>query len=135
MAESERAFATLDAHPVADGHALIIPRRHVVSLFDLTAAEFADIWPLLVRVRAVIEETRRPDGYNVGWNNGVAAGQSVPHVHCHVIPRYEGDVPVPRGGIRNLLLIAGPPEHGPAEAAQQRSPNALAPGKHSVDAV
>lgn len=111
VAENDAAIATFDAHPVAPGHALIVPRRHVTSIFELDAAEFAAFWPLIGAVRAVIEERHRPDGYNVGWNDGVAAGQSVPHSHCHVIPRYRGDVPVPRGGIRNLLLIAGPPAH------------------------
>lgn len=112
LAETARAIAAFDAHPVADGHALIIPRRHVTSLFDLDREEFADFFPLLRTVRAAIEETRQPDGYTIGWNNGEAAGQSVPHLHCHIIPRYWGDVPVPRGGLRNLLLISGPPEHG-----------------------
>ena len=111
LAENKRCFATFDANPVAEGHALIVPRRHVTSLFELERAEFADVFPLLQAVRAEVERTRRPDGYNVGWNNGEAAGQSVPHLHCHIIPRYRGDVPVPRGGIRNLLLIAGPPAH------------------------
>lgn len=111
LAENDLALATFDAHPVSEGHALVIPRRHVESLFDLAEAELAAMLPLIRAVRDTVERTRHPAGYNVGWNNGEAAGQSIPHLHCHVIPRYQGDVPVPRGGIRNLLLIAGPPAH------------------------
>lgn len=111
LAENDLALATFDLNPVSAGHALVIPRRHVETVFDLAEAELTALLPLIRGVRDAVEQTRRPDGYNIGWNIGEAAGQSVPHLHCHVIPRYRGDVPVPRGGIRNLLLIAGPPAH------------------------
>ncbi len=108
---NELAFATRDGMPVADGHALVIPRRHVVDFFALGASEVAACWSLIVRVRDELEQRpRRPDGYNVGVNAGIAAGQGVAHVHIHVIPRYRDDVADPRGGIRNLL----PHVHRPA---------------------
>lgn len=86
--------------PVSPGHTLVIPRRHVASLSDLTAEEAGAIWSLLAGARSVLDSEFRPDGYNVGVNDGRAAGQTVMHLHVHLIPRYEGDRADPRGGVR-----------------------------------
>lgn len=97
------AVALRDAYPVAEGHTLVIPRRHEPDLLGLTGAEAASLWALVHEVsRDVLAETGA-DGLNVGVNAGVAAGQTVMHVHVHVIPRHLGDVPDPRGGVRWVL--------------------------------
>ena len=100
---SATCLAFLDGYPVAEGHALVIPRRHVASLFDLPPEEFADAWALVTRVRNELIERHHPDSFNVGINDGPAAGQTVPHAHIHVIPRKNGDVTDPRGGIRWVI--------------------------------
>lgn len=92
--------AIRDAFPVSPGHTLLLPRRHVGSLFDLTVVEWVELGQLLARVRTALQAEFRPDGFNVGVNEGAAAGQTVPHLHVHLIPRYRGDRPDPRGGIR-----------------------------------
>ena len=107
-AVSEHAVAFPDGFPVSRGHTLVVPRRHVPSVYDLTEAEQADVWRLAARVRARLAAELAPAGFNVGLNDGPAAGQTVPHAHVHVIPRYEGDVPDPRGGVRWVI-----PERAP----------------------
>ena len=92
-----------DGFPISPGHTLVIPRRHVDSLFNLTAEERADLLGLLDQAKAGIEKEFKPDTYNVGINDGPAAGQTVPHLHIHLIPRYTGDVPDPRGGVRWII--------------------------------
>ena len=92
-----------DGFPVSPGHALIIPKRHVASFFDLTKEEQLDLLKLADEVKIIVEERYHPDGYNVGINVGEAAGQSVFHVHMHLIPRYHGDVSNPRGGVRGVI--------------------------------
>jgi len=101
--EDELVFAIPDAFPVSPGHALVITKRHCPTYFDTTAAERAALAEAVVKVRAVLEERYRPDGYNVGANCGAAAGQSVMHLHIHVIPRYAGDELFPRGGVRGVI--------------------------------
>ncbi len=101
--ESELSFAIYDAFPVSEGHTLIIPKRHTPGFFDLNAEEQADCMRLLYKVKAYLDEKYRPDGFNVGINVGEAAGQTVPHVHIHLIPRYVGDVAEPRGGVRGVI--------------------------------
>lgn len=100
---STSTISLWDAFPVSPGHALIVPRRHVVSWAELTAEEKADLSRGIDALRNLIDQRYRPDGYNVGFNDGVAAGQTVMHFHLHVIPRYQGDVSDPRGGIRWVL--------------------------------
>jgi diadenosine tetraphosphate (Ap4A) HIT family hydrolase len=95
--------AISDGFPVTLGHTLIISRRHVPSYFDLTAVECSDLWSLLDMVKAFLTERFNPDGYNVGFNDGPAAGQTIAHMHLHVIPRRVGDVDDPRGGIRWVI--------------------------------
>ncbi len=97
------ALAVSDAFPVSRGHTLIIPRSHITSFFELTEEEIAAIYELLRRGKGRLDETLRPDGYNVGVNVGAAAGQTVPHVHLHLIPRYLGDVEDPVGGVRKII--------------------------------
>jgi diadenosine tetraphosphate (Ap4A) HIT family hydrolase len=97
---STHARAVADAYPVADGHTLVIPTRHVTSLFDLPADELADVWWLVGEVRAALAASHEVDGFTIGVNDGEAAGQTVGHAHVHVIPRRAGDVEDPRGGVR-----------------------------------
>ena len=97
------ALAVGDAFPVSAGHTLIIPRRHVISFFELTEDEVTAIYRLLRRMRGQLEKDLKPGGYNIGINVGAVSGQTVPHVHVHLIPRHAGDVADPIGGVRNVI--------------------------------
>jgi diadenosine tetraphosphate (Ap4A) HIT family hydrolase len=97
------AYCARDSYPVSPGHSLIIPFRHCGDFFDLSADEMAACMELLVAARNDLDAERKPDGYNVGVNVGRAGGQSVLHVHLHLIPRYAGDHPSPQGGVRQIL--------------------------------
>lgn len=97
------AVVILDGFPVSLGHRLVIPRRHVGSFFETTQAERQALLELLDRARDAAEREHAPAGYNIGINDGAVAGQTVPHLHIHLIPRYEGDRADPRGGIRWVL--------------------------------
>lgn len=97
------AFSARDSFAVSPGHTLIIPRRHVSSFFDLTPEEINACMELITEERKVLDEEFNPDGYNIGVNIGPAAGQSILHVHIHLIPRYEGDVDNPQGGVRHVI--------------------------------
>lgn len=103
IAQNDLALAFFDAFPVNPGHALIIPKRHVADYFDLTEDEVAAMQALLREVKAIVEKRFNPDGYNIGVNVNAAAGQSVFHVHMHLIPRYKGDVENPKGGVRGVI--------------------------------
>lgn len=81
----------------------MIPLKHVASLFELSATEQADLWQLVAAVREQLQREFNPDGFNVGLNDGTAAGQTVMHAHIHVVPRYVGDVADPRGGVRWII--------------------------------
>ena len=96
-------LALRDGYPVSRGHSLIVPRRHVGSFGEASLDEQSAMLAMLQRVKALLDEELRPDGYNIGINDGAAAGQTVMHVHMHVIPRYRGDRPDPRGGIRWII--------------------------------
>lgn len=98
--ESETVLALYDGFPVSLGHALVVPRRHVVSWSEATENEKAAIWREIDVVRAILDSRHQPNAFNIGINDGIAAGQTVMHVHVHIIPRYSGDVDDPRGGIR-----------------------------------
>jgi diadenosine tetraphosphate (Ap4A) HIT family hydrolase len=100
---SPLALAVWDGFPVSLGHALIVPRRHAACWDDLTPDEKAAIISGVDAVRALIAEQHSPDAFNIGFNDGLAAGQTVMHFHMHVIPRYTGDTPDPRGGVRWVL--------------------------------
>ena len=103
LAQEELAAALADAFPLTPGHTLIIPRRHEPDFLALTPDEHAAIWRLMAQCRVILDREHRPQGYNLGVNVGEAAGQTVAHAHLHVIPRYAGDVPQPRGGIRWII--------------------------------
>ena len=101
--EQDLALATPDMYPAADGHTLVLPRRHVASIFDLDEDESMELWALVGAVRAELDRQYRPDGFTVGINDGLAAGQTIPHAHVHIIPRHLGDVADPTGGLRGIL--------------------------------
>ena len=102
--ETELSLVLRDAFPVTDLHTLIIPKRHVADYFDLTVAEQEEIQELLLKHKNLIEiEDRSVTGFNVGNNIGHSAGQTVFHVHTHLIPRRDGDVESPRGGVRGVI--------------------------------
>jgi diadenosine tetraphosphate (Ap4A) HIT family hydrolase len=92
-----------DSFPVSPGHTLIVPARHIQTLFDATDEEQRALLFGLRQARELVEATRKPDGYNIGINQGDAGGQTVAHLHLHLIPRYRGDRADPRGGIRWVL--------------------------------
>jgi len=101
--EGDLAFTKTDSYPVSKGHTLVIPKRHISSYFECTDAERLELWSLVEEVKALLERTFEPDGFNIGINIGPAAGQTVPHMHIHVIPRYSGDMDDPRGGVRGVI--------------------------------
>ena len=103
VAEDDLVVAIRDGRPVSPGHTLIITRRHVRSLTEATAAEAAAILRVLGTTRAALDAELHPDGYNIGINDGVAAGQTIMHLHVHLIPRFTGDVANPRGGVRHCI--------------------------------
>jgi len=100
---SNNFFIVPDKYPVNDGHLLIISKEHRRDFFELTIEERRELSEMVLKAKDLIEEANEPDGYNIGINCGEAAGQTVFHFHCHVIPRYEGDMVDPRGGIRNVI--------------------------------
>ncbi len=100
---SQHGLVIRDGYPISPGHSLVIPRRHTGSFFDLSAEERTDLLTLLDRAKAVADAEFSPDGYNIGVNDGAAAGQTVPHLHIHLIPRYNDDCPDPRGGVRWIV--------------------------------
>lgn len=108
IAETTDAVAIRDRHPLSRGHTLILPRAHGESLFTQSTSVQQQIWRLVSQVRAALEKELGPDGFTIGVNDGRAAGQTVSHAHVHVIPRFHGDVPDPRGGLRWVL-----PERAP----------------------
>jgi len=103
ITRSDLVVACWDAFPVSPGHALVVPSRHIASWREATLDEKTAILAGIDAARTHIDERFHPDGYNIGFNDGVAAGQTVMHLHVHVIPRYKGDVPDPRGGVRWVL--------------------------------
>jgi len=102
IAENKLAKAFYDQFPVNKGHTLVVPKRHMEQYFDATLEEQQSITRLVYEVKDILQEKFQPDGYNIGVNVGQAAGQTVFHLHIHVIPRYRGDVEDPRGGIRKI---------------------------------
>lgn len=103
LAEDELTVVYKDGFPVSPGHAVVIPRRHFATLFEATQAEQMALLQAVFACKRILDEAHHPDGYNIGINHGVAGGQSVPHLHIHVIPRYLGDRENPKGGVRWVL--------------------------------
>jgi diadenosine tetraphosphate (Ap4A) HIT family hydrolase len=103
LAEDGLSVIYKDGFPVSPGHTVIIPRRHFATLFEASAAEQAALLAALAKAKAILDDLHKPDGYNIGINHGQAGGQSVPHLHIHLIPRYQGDREDPRGGVRWVL--------------------------------
>ena len=101
--ENDLAYARWDNIPVAEGHAEIIPKRHLESFFDLTDDELLAIHHLAQDTRNIIIAKYHPDAFNLGINDGEAAGRTIHHLHIHLIPRYKGDVENPRGGVRHII--------------------------------
>ena len=101
--QNELAYSARDSFAVSPGHTLVIPRRHVASFFDLTPEEINACMELINNERNLLDEEFNPDGYNIGVNVEPAAGQSIFHVHIHMIPRYKGDVENPQGGVRHVI--------------------------------
>ncbi|MBM4181265.1 MAG: HIT family protein [Betaproteobacteria bacterium] len=103
LAEDALVVVYKDGFPVSPGHTVILPRRHFATLFEATPEEQSALLAALGRAKALLDASHRPDGYNIGINHGRAGGQSVPHLHIHLIPRYLGDKEDPRGGVRWVL--------------------------------
>jgi diadenosine tetraphosphate (Ap4A) HIT family hydrolase len=103
MIEGKFGFAAWDRHPASPGHFLVMPYRHFSDYFDITDEEREELWRLVAEGKKMADEKYSPDGYNIGINVGQWAGQSIPHLHIHVIPRYKGDVENPKGGVRGVI--------------------------------
>lgn len=100
---NDLCYARYDKFPVNPGHLLLIPFRHVAGFFEATDEEQAALLALVREAKDLLDERFHPDGYNIGVNVGTAAGQTVMHLHVHVIPRYAGDMEDPRGGVRGVI--------------------------------
>ena len=103
LLENELAVARFDDFPVNNGHLEVITKRHVKDWWQTTLEEKIAIFNLLDAAKKIIDERYNPDGYNIGMNLGEKAGQSIMHLHVHLIPRYDGDVKNPRGGVRTVI--------------------------------
>jgi diadenosine tetraphosphate (Ap4A) HIT family hydrolase len=103
VVKNDLCYARWDRYPVSKGHLLVIPFQHTADYFSLTVEEKRAVLTLIDECKEIVEENFMPAGYNIGFNVGIAAGQTVMHCHCHVIPRYVGDVKEPRGGVRGVV--------------------------------
>ena len=103
----ENFFLIYDSYPVSPGHILIISNEEKLDFFSLNINEKEELTSLIEVAKQHIEHDNQPNGYNIGMNCGEAAGQSIMHFHCHVIPRYHGDMDNPRGGIRHCVKGKG----------------------------
>ena len=103
IVNGQYAYSRLDEFPVSKGHCLVIPKRHVKTLWELTDEELKDLYTVMKQTDDWIFEWYHPDGENIGINEGYAAGQTVEHLHIHIIPRYQGDVSDPTGGVRGVI--------------------------------
>jgi len=100
VAQNTHTFTVRDTLPVSPGHTLIVPKRHIAGIFEAEQDEVAALWEAVQQARAQLLKEFFPDGFNIGINDGLASGQTILHLHIHIIPRYKGDMPDPRGGIR-----------------------------------
>jgi diadenosine tetraphosphate (Ap4A) HIT family hydrolase len=106
LLEGPLAYVRYDNDGLSQGHVLVVPRRHVANYFDMTVEEKAEMQSLLDRAQSKVAADHAPDGYNIGVNVGKAAGQNRMHVHMHLIPRYNGDVADPSGGVRSCKEVS-----------------------------
>ena len=107
IASNKSAFAIWDRFPAPPGHALVVPHRLISTWWEASEEERSDLFGLVEVVREIVSERHDPDGYNIGINIGKAGGQTIDHLHVHVIPRYSGDMPDPRGGVRHVIPSKG----------------------------
>jgi len=103
VAENEAAYAIYDDFPVSQGHMLILPKKHFGNYFETDQQTKDELWKLIDECKEIMDNKFNPDGYNIGINCGEAAGQTVMHLHIHLIPRYRGDIKNPRGGVRGVI--------------------------------
>jgi diadenosine tetraphosphate (Ap4A) HIT family hydrolase len=103
LLDNNLAFVRRDKFPVSEGHLLVCTKRHVASFFDATKDEICAVHELILEAQSLMGKISKPNGYNIGINVGEAAGQTVMHLHVHIIPRYLGDVLDPRGGVRGVI--------------------------------
>ena len=103
IAECKLTYTIRDGYELSPGHSLILPKRHMPTFFDVTVDEQAALFAAIQQAKQELDREFSPDGYNIGINNGEFAGQSIPHLHIHLIPRYRGDVENPKGGVRWAL--------------------------------
>ncbi len=103
IGECEQTITFIDNYPASPGHTLVIPKRHFATYFEATEDEILAIGKAVQAAKKVLDKEFSPDAYNIGINNGLMAGQSVMHLHVHIIPRYKGDVENPKGGVRWIL--------------------------------
>jgi len=103
LLQNDSFFTRLDPFPVSKGHTLMISKKHESSFFDMGEKELADLVDIMKQAKAMLDLDHSPDGYNIGINEGEAAGQTIPHLHIHLIPRYKDDVDDPVGGVRNII--------------------------------
>jgi len=101
--ENQHAMDILDLYPVSTGHSLVIPKIHIISVFDLPNPVYVACFNLVLELQSILQTKYNPDGFNVGINCGIPAGQTVMHAHIHVMPRYRGDMQNPRGGVRHII--------------------------------
>ena len=103
LIENELGFVIYDGFPVSKGHCLVVPQRVYSNYFDSTEDEIIGLQKLVLETKKFLDKEYQPEGYNVGINCGEVSGQTIPHVHIHVIPRYKGDMDNPRGGVRGVI--------------------------------
>ena len=101
--EDSTWIAIEDGYPVSKGHTLLIPKRHCKTYFDLNYLELVSVGVTIGIVKMMLDTKYKPNGYNIGVNCGEASGQTIPHCHIHIIPRYNGDMEDPRGGVRGVI--------------------------------
>lgn len=101
--KNDKCFARLDLYPVNPGHLLIIPFRHFSNYFDSTQDEIQSILDMIKKAKVYLDQKYKPDGYNIGVNVNQCAGQTIMHLHIHIIPRYDGDMENPQGGVRGVI--------------------------------